>query len=286
MELSKLASVVISAGLLALAVPHTTGAGQKKAAPAPDVLATVNGKPISKEMFAIYYRQRLQKVAGSENTPQNQMASINELINTLLVVQDAVAKKLDKRPEIAAALELERAQLLTQVAIQDYLKQHSPDDKTLRKEYEKNIAGKSTKEFKARHILVKSEDEAKAIIKQLDGGADFAKLAKEKSTGPSGKTGGDLGWFAADQMVAPFSEAVAKMEKGSYSKAPVKTQFGWHTILLEDMRETPAPSFEQAKSELAMKMRRQALEKYISELREKAEVKFTSDAAGKAEKKK
>lgn len=277
----------MSAGLLTLAVQHSSFAEKKGAAAMPpDVLATVNGKPISKEMFALYYRERMKKVPGSENTPQNQMASINELINSLLIAEDAEAKKLDQRPDVVAALELQKDQLLTQIAIQDYLKKHGPSDKELKKEYDKTIAGKSTKEFKARHILVKTEDEAKAIIKQLDEGADFAKLAKEKSTGPSGKTGGELGWFAADQMVAPFSEAVAKMKKGSHSKTPVKTQFGWHVILLEDKRETPAPTFEQAKAELSLKMRRKALEKYISGLRKSAKIKFTGDAGAAPAKKK
>ena len=130
------------------------------------------------------------------------------------------------------------------------------------------------KEYKARHILVKTEDEAKAVVKQLDDGSDFAKLAKEKSTGPSGKTGGDLGWFRPQQMVPPFSDAVAAMKKNTYTKKPVKTQFGWHVIKLEDLRDVQPPKFEDIKDQVKTIVQTKRVQKYVKSLRDKAKIDY------------
>ena len=128
------------------------------------------------------------------------------------------------------------------------------------------------KEYKARHILLANEADAQAVVTALDEGADFAELAKEKSTGPSGPQGGDLGWFSPDNMVPPFAEAVQSMSKGSYSETPVQTQFGWHVILLEDERELEAESYESMEGKLKEQARRQVLNAYVTELRQGAEV--------------
>ena len=123
----------------------------------------------------------------------------------------------------------------------------------------------------ARHILVETEDEAKALIVALDGGADFAELAKEKSTGPSGPNGGELGWFGLGMMVAPFEEAVLDMEAGQIS-APVQTQFGWHVLTLNEKRNKPAPALEVVMGEIMQVLQSEALEAVISGLHENASV--------------
>ena len=131
-------------------------------------------------------------------------------------------------------------------------------------------------EHKARHILIETEDKAKELIVQLDGGADFAGLAKEHSTGPSGPQGGDLGYFAADQMVPEFSAAAEKLEPGQHTAEPVKTQFGWHVIKLEDRRETAPPPFEEVQTRLLEEMSQETVQAIFADLRDGAEVEIIS----------
>ena len=243
-----------------------------------NILVTVNGEPITKLMYGIYFQERMRVTPNAQNTPEMQMNVLNELTNVMLVAQDAEKKQLDKREDVTAALELLRAKLLTQTAIQDYAKNNPPSEEEIQKYYDSEYAGKSTTEYKARHILVKDEAEAKALIEQLDKGADFAKLATEHSTGPTGKNGGDLGWFDSSQMVKPFSDAVKALEKGKYTKEPVKTQFGWHVILLEDTRESPPPALETVKPTITTHLQQQALAHYMEELRAESKLQFNENA--------
>ena len=126
--------------------------------------------------------------------------------------------------------------------------------------------------MRARHILVKSEDEAKAVIKELDGGADFAKLASEKSIGPSKAQGGDLDYFGRGQMVKEFEDAAFGLEAGAYTETPVRTQFGWHVIKVEDKRKSEPPTFEEAESALGQEMSQEIAEALMRELTEKATI--------------
>jgi peptidyl-prolyl cis-trans isomerase C len=175
---------------------------------------------------------------------------------------------------VAASIELLKAKLLTQIAIQDYASNYQPSEEDIQKAYQEEYAEQSGIEYKARHILVKEQEEATALIEQLDGGADFAELAKNHSTGPTGKDGGDLGWFDAAQMVKPFSDALKEMEKGKFSSTPVKTQFGWHVILLEDTRETEAPSLDSVKDKIVNKLKQEALSDYMKGLRDSSKLVF------------
>jgi peptidyl-prolyl cis-trans isomerase C len=245
------------------------------------VLVTVNGQPVTGEMFGLYYTDRMQKIPGAKNTPEYQNKAINELINIVLLSQAAAADGMMDRPEVATALELQKDQLLSRLALQNHAAQNQPTDEQLKAAYDEKFAGQSNEEFKARHILVKSEDEALAVIETLNGGADFAELAKERSTGPSGKNGGDLGWFDGGQMVKPFSDAVKAMEPGSVSNAPVQTQFGWHVILLEEKRAKEPPTFDSVKQQLASDAQRQDLATYVNSLREKAQVVINESFARK-----
>lgn len=152
-----------------------------------------------------------------------------------------------------------------------------PTEDELKKAYEEVKENASQTEYKARHILVKDEEEAKNMIEKLDGGADFGDLAREHSLGPTGKNGGELEWFDANQMVAPFSEAVAAMEKGTYTKTPVQTQFGWHVIELQDSRKAEPPSFEDAKQQLTALLKRQKLSATLAEMRDGAMVELNEE---------
>jgi peptidyl-prolyl cis-trans isomerase C len=135
-------------------------------------------------------------------------------------------------------------------------------------EYSEQIKLAPPQQFKARHILVTTQSEALDLVKQLDGGANFEELAKEKSTGPSGPNGGDLGWFAPDQMVAEFSNAVALLEDGNYTSTPVQTQFGWHVILREDSRENQPPTFESVRDVINQQVQQKKFQAHLVELRE------------------
>ena len=146
-------------------------------------------------------------------------------------------------------------------------------DEALQAAYDEQIGSLPAKqEVRARHILVKEEAEALDIIKELDGGADFAELAKSKSTGPSGPKGGDLGYFGPGQMVPPFEAAAFALEKGDYTKKPVKTQFGWHVIQVEDKRDVAKPTLDQVKDQLRSFLAQQKFTTLITDLREKAKV--------------
>lgn len=235
------------------------------------VVATVNGEPITQEMLTVYTHQRMR----NPNAPggEDKEAALKELINIELVSQDAEKQNIDKRPNVASQLEWQRRSLLVGLSMREYIDKHPITEEELKKAYEARIANHTGKEYNARHILVTSEDEAKAIIKELGKkDADFAKLAQEKSTDPAGKQGGDLGWFSSDQMVQPFAEAVAKMKKGEVSKKPVQTQFGWHVIKLEDTRETQPPTFESLEEQLRMQVSNQRVDDYIAELRKDAKI--------------
>jgi peptidyl-prolyl cis-trans isomerase C len=199
---------------------------------------------------------------------------LNELANVIIAAQDAEKKGIDKRPEVAATLALLRAKLLTQTVIQEYAEANKPTEEQIKTYFEAEYASRSNQEYQARHILVKEEAEAKSLIEELDKGADFAELAKKHSTGPTGKNGGSLGWFDANQMVKPFSEAVTSLEKGAYSKEPVQTQFGWHVILLEDTREAEAPTLENVRGEIISKLQQKSLAAYMQGLRSDSEIVF------------
>jgi peptidyl-prolyl cis-trans isomerase C len=227
-------------------------------------------------------------MANAQNTPEFQNRAFNELVNVVVTAQDAQEKELDKQPGFGNALELQRLQLLSRLGIQNAAKTLQPSEEELKKAYDEQFKEKRT-EYKARHILVKEQDEAKKLIEELEGGADFSELAKTNSLGPTGKTGGDLGWFDSSQMVKPFTEAVAAMQAGEHSKEPVQTQFGWHVILLEEARESEPPALDEVKNELTASLQRDTLGTYVSELREKADLKLnpelikTSDPAAGGE---
>jgi len=174
-------------------------------------------------------------------------------------------------PVISATLnQLERS-TLAGAAIKAYMNDNEISDAELRTAYDSSI-GTPGMEYNARHILVETEEQANEIIKALDEGGDFVELAKEKSTGPSGPQGGELGWFSAGQMVQPFSDAAAALEKGKYTRTPVKTQFGWHVIRLEDTREGTPPPFDDVKDRLRIMLANQKLQQHVEQVKNAAQI--------------
>ena len=181
---------------------------------------------------------------------QKRIAALSGAVDVKLFAKDAAAEKLDQTPDFQA-----RMKYLTDRELHGaYFKKHVVDVVTaddIKARYEKEIANlPKEEEIRARHILVKTEDEAKAIIKELDAGKDFAELAKEKSTDPNKSEGGDLGYFGKGRMVKEFEAAAFTLDKGAYTKTPVKTDFGWHVIKIEDKRIAPPPAFDQVQPQI------------------------------------
>jgi peptidyl-prolyl cis-trans isomerase C len=239
-------------------------------------IATINDQEISLDLFRRFYVERLRQT-NEQNTPAFQNRVFNDFVNMLVTAQDAQKTGLDKDKGFALALEIQRLQLLSGFAIENAANTLTPSDEDVQKAYDERYGNEKQIEYKARHILVKTEDEGKKLITELDGGADFAELAKIHSLGPTGKDGGELPWFGAGQMVQAFTDATAALKAGEHSGTPVQTQFGWHVILLEEMRESEPPPLEDVKNELSQALRRSMLTRYVEELRGKAKLDVNPD---------
>lgn len=213
---------------------------------------------------------------------QKRAAALSGLIDVKLLAKDASDEGLQNDEAFKKRL----AYLTDRELHNAFFKKHVVDAVTaeeVKARYEKEVAGiKPVEEARARHILVKTEEEAKAIIKDLDAGKDFATLAKEKSTDPNKADGGDLGYFTKDRMVPEFSEAAFKLEKGKYTTAPVKTQFGFHVILLEDKRMQPPPPLEQVEQQVRQLVMRDKYIELLAAAKKDAGVDITDPALKKA----
>ena len=251
----------------------TDQAATAPAAPVPEgpVIATVNGAPIMKSVLDIYGAQRKAKQGEGEQIDDQEI--LNEVISLELMRQEGVSKGLETSPTIVATLDQQTRTLLAGAAIRDYVQKNPVTDEQAREVYDKEI-GKPGTEYNARHILVKTREEADEVIHELDKGGDFSALAREKSTDTSASEGGDLGWFSTAQMVQPFADAVAGLEKGSYTREAVQTQFGWHVILLEDTRESTPPAFDDIKDRLKVLVANQQLQQHIQQVREAANIEI------------
>jgi peptidyl-prolyl cis-trans isomerase C len=238
---------------------------QDESAPqAPQTLVTIDGFEITNLHFALFASQ----TGRNPDNAEGQISLLNELVNNFMVANSPQGKALASDPELAAALEVARARLIAQAFVRDQLENTPVDEARVRELYDLEYANSKRQEYKARHILLANEEDAKQVIKELDGGADFATLASERSTGPSKSAGGDLGWFESDQMVSEFSAATAQLVDGSYTTTPVKTRFGWHVILREESREAPPPDFNALKPELERKIRQQQIAEAITAIRD------------------
>ena len=243
----------------------TTPAMQSKA------VATVNGHDISEHTLDAYMQQRLAQVPEAD-TPGARRKILDEAINIELAIQDAMNKHLEKDPFVALELETQRRNILASAAFADFLKKHPTNDADLKKIYEERIHAEDFRDYKVRHILTDSEDKAKALIAKLNKGADFIELAKTASTGPSAAQGGDLGWLNSRDILPELLTSVQKLDKGKYTTTPVKTQFGWHIVKLDDVKQIPVPAFDKVKQELLAIAQRESLEKYLAELHKDAKI--------------
>lgn len=265
-------------GALTLCIPLISIAAPEQK---PVELVEVDGFKLTNLHLAIFAAQSLGQ--SKQPSQQQQVTLLNELVNTFMVANSPEGKALASNSEVAAAIELARARLIAQALINDKTQQIEISEDALKSLYEKEYGDLPGVELKARHILLETEEEAVKVIEELDGGADFAELAKSRSTGPSSSVGGDLGWFTPDQMVGAFSDALLKMKNGKHSESPVKTQFGWHVILREDSRDVPTPSLEDVREELERKLRTQEMAEFIKGIRNRSQIEVLDSTVKKAE---
>ena len=261
----------------ALAQTTTTTPPAATTPPAGDpVVAVVNGTTLkhsdvvaSAQTLPAQYRSQVDQLF-----PQ----LVDRLIDITLMVEEGRRQKLQDDPEVKAIVAKYEDEAIREVLVRRFLADKLTDD-VLKKRYADEITKvPPTEELRASHILVKTEDEAKAIIKQLDGGADFAKLAKDKSTDASAASGGDLGYFSDGDMVPEFYAAAAKLKKGEYTKVPVKTQYGFHIIELTDRRTKAVPKFEEVKDQVKDQVTQELVSAWLTDLRKGAKVqKFGPD---------
>jgi peptidyl-prolyl cis-trans isomerase C len=259
------------ASALALAVALPVAAQTAAPAAGDPVVARVNGKELHRSDV-----EAAQKAMGPQvqQMPLEQIYPmlLDRMVNGMLVTEAGRKDKLDQEPEVKKQLARIEDQLIQQAYIGKVVEQQTSEEK-LKDRYQQFLKDNPAKEeVSARHILVEKEDQAKAVIKELDKGADFAKLAKEKSTDPAAAQGGDLGFFSREEMVPEFSDAAFKLKKGEYTKEPVKTQFGWHVIKVEDRRTANPPTFEEAREELHNEVAREIVNSTVTKLREEAKV--------------
>ncbi len=261
LKLSRLAALLIAGAIVSASA---LAADKAKA------FATVSGQPISQSVYNAFVAE--QKAQGAPDTPDLQNAVKEELIRREILAQEAKKKGLDKNPNIQGQIELAKQAVLIRAYLSDYVQAHPISEAQLKSEYEliKNNLGST--EYKARHVLVEKEDEAKAIIARLDKGEKFSELAKLSKDPGSKDKGGELGWSSPNAYVKPFGEALAKLKKGEYTKTPVKSDFGYHVIQLDDSRPMTPPPFDQVKPQLQQRAGQQQIENLVKELRSKAKV--------------
>ena len=263
------------AAALAIATPATaaqTGTPAAGAAQQDPVVARVNGNEIHRsEILAA--RQMLpaqvQQIPFEQVYPQ----LLETLVTNMLAAQAGRKQKLADDPEVKKRLQWAQDQIIEEVYLRRYIAASITDDK-IKTRYDQFVKEqKPQDQVNAKHILVKTEEEAKAVIVDLKNGGDFAAIAKDKSNDPGTKaTGGDLGWFTKDEMVPEFADAAFKLKKGEFTQTPVKTQFGWHVIKLEDRRTAKPPTFEQMKPQLANDMSREIVAERVKELSSTAKI--------------
>jgi peptidyl-prolyl cis-trans isomerase C len=234
--------------------------------------AVVNGVSISQARIDLSVKAAAAQ--GQTDSPELRKAVRDDLINREVIAQEAVKTGLDKNPEVIQQTELAKQQILISAFVQDYLKSHPISDDQIKQEYEKLTSNLGDKEYKARHILVDSEEEAKAIIAQLGKkGSSFDKIAKAKSKDAgSAEHGGELDWAVPSNFVPPFANALLSLKKGSYTKEPVKSQFGWHIIKLDDERSLKVPPLETVKPQIQQRLQQQSIQAAVVDLRSKAKI--------------
>jgi len=267
-------AVALVAGTFAVAAgaqDKAEKAPRKSAAASASGKVVVNGVTIPQSRIDAMNRELSSQ--GQPDTPERKQAVTEELINREVLAQAAQKRGLDKNPDIVAQMDMARQAVLVRALFEDEVKKNPITDAQLEQQYTQFKASMGTNEYKVRHILVDKEDDAKAIIAELNKGGDFAKIAKDKSKDPGSKdNGGDLDWGPSARYVKPFADAVTSMQKGQTTPAPVKTDFGYHVIRLDDVRPLQVPPFSELKDQFRQRAQQQQVQKLVMDLRSRAKI--------------
>ena len=268
MKIARLAAALI---VVAASACSRDGADTSDATLGSARVAVVNGEPIPESILRIYVLTA-ERQNFDELSPENRERVLNDVIGLKLLAQQAEKEGLTASRTLAAQLELQRLQTLARAMAAEHLKNNPPTDADLKAIYDENLPRLSGQQYKLRHILVETKEEAESVIAQLRQGSDFVALAQARADGPTGPNGGELGWLTADSMPPTFADAVRALTVGSFSSEPVQTDAGYHVILLEETQKQEPPSLEDLRADLSSAAERKLLDGYIKTLRESAAV--------------
>lgn len=261
--------------LILLGTTLALGACGTKTADDSKVLVTVNGEPITEKDYESYLQLRHANQPPLPDKERERKIVLDEMVNRLLLTQGAIEQKLDQEPDVYFQIKRFRENTLARALIRKQLKDLPVTDNDLRQRYTQEVEKTHKTEYRARHILMRTEEEAREAIKQLKGGANFAKLAKDKSIDVrSAREGGDLGWFNQGMMVAEFFDAVTKMKKGELGADPVKSEFGWHVIRLEDSRPFKIPPFEQIRNNVQQLIQQERIDALVQQYKNRGKIEY------------
>jgi len=249
------------------AKPPAKAAAKDKEPP----VAKVNGVTVPQSYLEFMMQQ--QRNRGTPDNPQTRLMMRDELVNREIVSQEAQKQGLAKDPDVQTQLAIARQEILVGAYLRDYVKKHPVSEADIEKEYERAKGQTGDKEYRARHILVDNEDQAKSLIGELKKGANFSDLAQKNSKDPGSKErGGDLDWNVPAAFDKNFSDAMVKLDKGKFTEAPVQTRFGYHIIQLDDVRQTKFPALAEVKPRIQQQLTQQKVEELVRGLRAKAKV--------------
>jgi peptidyl-prolyl cis-trans isomerase C len=258
------ARAALASALVALLLPLAASAQN---------IAIVNGKPVPKARVDLLLQQAAR--GGQQITPEMQGQARDQVVLREIFAQEAARRGIAASPDFAAQMELARQSILIREMFEDYRKKNPITDTEAKAEYDKFKGQATGTEYRARHILIEKEDEAKALIVQIKAGAKFEDLAKKNSKDPgSGENGGDLDFAKPESYVPEFGAALTKLKKGEMTDEPVKTQFGYHIIRLEDTREAQFPAFDDVKAQLKQRMEQTKMQQFQDDLRAKAKTDY------------
>lgn len=233
-------------------------------------IAVVNNKPIPKAREDAWVRELTKQ--GQPDTPEMRKMVKERLIQNEVLLQEATKRGIPEKADVKFMLDIQRQNTLIQALLRDEVEKHPVTDAQIKAAYETQKAKVGGKEYRARHILLEKEDEAKGVIDQLKKGAKFEELAKQSKDTGSAKNGGDLDWAAPDSFVKPFSDAMTKLQKGQYTEAPVQSQFGWHVIRLDDVRDTQFPPLEQVAPQIREGLQQERVQQFVEGLKKNAKI--------------
>ncbi len=266
----RLIRATLIASLFVAATALAQGGANQDRSP---VIAVVNGVELTQADFISFVNTRIGEQARNVRLNQQQLSLLlSEYINRELIFQDALAHGLDKAPEVAAEIENHRRNVLASYAVRQLIDKPIPNEE-IERAY-KMMMSKPIREYRARHILLGSEQRARELITALERGAAFDELAKENSMDATAEQGGELGWVSSEQMIEPIRSAMLEMRKGSWSRTPVKSDFGWHILRVEDTRIIPPPPIEDVREELMRRLHNRNISEYIAGLRDNSKIEI------------